>query len=117
MNTNLLRIAALAAFSLSLLPGLALAGDAGKADYDMYCASCHGATGGGDGVAGQALDPKPANFQTAEFWKTRDDALVTKAIKEGGAAIGKSSMMVAWGAVLDDGKIAAVVKYMKTFKK
>lgn len=30
--------------------------------YADNCALCHGVTGGGDGPAGVALDPKPANF-------------------------------------------------------
>ena len=102
---------------LLLLPAVASADEAGKADYDLYCSTCHGATGGGDGVAGGALDPKPANFQDAKFWETRDDATIKKAIKEGGTAVGKSAMMVAWGAILDDTKIDAVTKYIKTFKK
>jgi mono/diheme cytochrome c family protein len=102
---------------LLLVPTSASADDIGKTSYDTYCATCHGATGGGDGVGGASLDPKPANFSDANFWATRDDALVTKGIKEGGAAVGKSPMMIAWGAVLDDAKIAAVVKHLKTFKK
>jgi len=102
---------------LLLVPQIASADDAGKSAYDTYCATCHGATGGGDGAGGQALDPKPANFQDAKFWATRDDAVVTKAIKEGGAAVGKSPLMIAWGTVLDDAKIASVVAHLKTFKK
>ena len=93
------------------------AAEPGKGDYDSFCASCHGLGGAGDGAAGKSLEPKPASFESPEFWKTRDDALVTKAIKEGGPAVGKSPMMIAWGAVLDDTKIAAIVKYIKSFKK
>ena len=31
-------------------------------NYQTYCASCHGASGGGNGVLAQTLDPKPTNF-------------------------------------------------------
>ena len=31
----------------------------GKAIYERSCASCHGATGQGDGAAGQSMSPKP----------------------------------------------------------
>jgi high-affinity iron transporter len=34
----------------------------GKQVFDGNCASCHGATGDGNGPAAQALDPKPADF-------------------------------------------------------
>jgi len=117
MNKSCLSSSLALLLGLLLLPAAASADDAGKADYDLYCVTCHGATGGGDGVAGAALDPKPANFQDAKFWATRDDATIKKAIKEGGTAVGKSAMMVAWGAILDDAKIDAVTKYIKTFKK
>ena len=30
--------------------------------YTAQCAACHGATGRGDGPAGQGLDPRPSNF-------------------------------------------------------
>ena len=34
----------------------------GKAIFDARCASCHGAMGKGDGVAGAPLEPRPANL-------------------------------------------------------
>ncbi len=34
----------------------------GKELFAQNCVACHGATGAGDGVAGKALNPKPANF-------------------------------------------------------
>jgi high-affinity iron transporter len=34
----------------------------GKALFQKNCTSCHGDLGKGDGLAGAALDPKPANF-------------------------------------------------------
>lgn len=39
----------------------------GKASFEMNCASCHGATGTGDGAAAAALDPKPRNLATAKL--------------------------------------------------
>lgn len=33
--------------------------------YAAHCASCHGATGRGDGPAGKGLDPAPSNFHDA----------------------------------------------------
>jgi mono/diheme cytochrome c family protein len=34
----------------------------GKASFAKYCASCHGATGAGDGPASKALKPPPKNL-------------------------------------------------------
>jgi high-affinity iron transporter len=38
----------------------------GAALFAAECASCHGPQGRGDGPAGQALDPRPADFHDAE---------------------------------------------------
>lgn len=40
----------------------------GQALFAMNCASCHGAEGRGDGVAGAGLNPKPRNLVTGP-WK------------------------------------------------
>ena len=39
----------------------------GRALFQQNCTSCHGASGHGDGAAGVALDPKPANFHNKEL--------------------------------------------------
>ena len=106
------------AFSLLLfavsLP--ASANDAAK-NYATFCASCHGAEGKGDGVAGAALPMKPADFSDPKFWEGKSDAALKKIIKEGGAANGKSPLMAPWGGVLNDAQIDAMVAYLKTLKK
>ena len=90
----------------------------GKANYEGKgaCVGCHGAGGAGDGVAGAALNPKPADFTSADFWSSRDDATVKKAIKEGGPAVGKSPMMPP-AAALSDAEVDEILTYIKTFKK
>ncbi len=96
----------------------------GKELFSTYCVSCHGASGKGDGVAGAALNPKPASFGDKAFWEgkssagdPRTDEHLKKVIKEGGAAAGLSPLMAPWGAVLDtDEKLDAVVAYVKSFK-
>lgn len=108
-------------FSLLLLalivaaPATAFADAA--SDYKTYCSTCHGDTGGGDGPAGAAMDPKAASFQDPAFFASRDDATLAKAIKEGGPAVGKSAMMAPWGSVLNDAQIKEVVALIKTFQK
>ncbi|MGC9195304.1 MAG: c-type cytochrome [Syntrophobacteraceae bacterium] len=53
-------------------PGMAKAADAakGKAIYTSKCILCHGAQGKGNGPAGMAFSPKPANFTSKAFWQT-----------------------------------------------
>lgn len=102
---------------LLLLPSAPSAADPGKTTYDQYCMTCHGTTGAADGPGAQSLDPKPANFQDPKFWEGKTDDYLKKVIKEGGAAVGKSPMMIAWGAVLSDAQIDQVIAHIKTFKK
>ena len=42
---------------------------AGKSLYDTRCTTCHGALGIGEGIAGQALPQKPAQFAWKERWE------------------------------------------------
>jgi mono/diheme cytochrome c family protein len=104
----------------------AQAGDvaAGKAKYDMFCASCHGPTGQGDGPVGAALNPKPRDFSAGEFkfdtdkdGKTGTDADLKNVIKNGGGAYGGSAMMAPWGATLSDADLENVVAYIRSLKK
>ena len=116
MNRLFLASCVVFALAVGSSPASASAAEDGASLYKTYCVTCHGDTGKGDGVASASLSPKPANFADAAFWKTRDDAAVKKVIKEGGLAVGKSAMMMAWGTVLDDAKIDAVIKHIKTFQ-
>ncbi len=110
-----MRLFALLTALAFVLPATALADSA--TDYKTYCSTCHGDAGKGDGPAGGAMDPKPANLADKELYKTRDDATLAKAIKEGGPAVGKSAMMAPWGSVLNDQQVKDMVTYIKTLAK
>ncbi|MEK6687859.1 MAG: c-type cytochrome [Gemmatimonadota bacterium] len=86
------------------------------ASFAMICSSCHGPTGAGDGPGAAALTPKPANFTDPAFWADKTDAELAKAIREGGAAVGKSASMPPWGSVYDEAKAGALVGYLKTLR-
>lgn len=88
-----------------------------KGAFAMVCSTCHGPAGHGDGPGSAALNPKPANFGDAAFWADRTDAELIKAIREGGASVGKSALMPAWGGLYDEAKAKALLDYIKTFKQ
>ena len=92
------------------------AGDAakGKESFNQICASCHGESGAGDGVAAAALDPKPRDLSDGAYVSTLTDEHLFKVIKEGGASVGKAPLMPAWGGVLSDDKIWDVIAYIRT---
>ena len=66
---SIARLVAVAALVALLTPSVAVAGDAaaGKEKYDIFCATCHGPTGKGDGPVAAALDPKPRDLSKGEF--------------------------------------------------
>jgi mono/diheme cytochrome c family protein len=85
---------------------------AGKADYEIYCASCHGKTGAGDGPLGQVLNPKPARHDDGAYMNPLTDDHLFKVIKFGGAAVGKSPTMAPLG--LSDQQIYNVIAFIRT---
>lgn len=86
----------------------------GEQLYVANCASCHGAKGDGDGPAAAAMNPKPARHSDAAYMSTRTDEQVFKAIKEGGASVGKSPMMAPYGGALSDAQIHDLVAFIRT---
>lgn len=100
----------------SFMAAHAAEGDAaeGKTQFQNICASCHGPEGKGDGVAAAALDPKPRDLGNAEIMSKMTDEHLFKVIKEGGASVGLSPMMAAWGGVLNDQQIWDVIAYIRT---
>jgi mono/diheme cytochrome c family protein len=62
--------------------------------YAARCATCHGETGRGDGVAAQGLRPPPRSFADAQWAGARTDAQLRAVIRDGGAAHGLSPMML-----------------------
>ncbi len=84
--------------------------------FNTVCATCHGTEGLGDGPAGQALNPKPASFADASFWETRDRDHVVKVITEGGASVGKSALMIAYGSTYDAEQIGQLADIVMSYK-
>jgi mono/diheme cytochrome c family protein len=89
----------------------------GKKIYDMNCASCHGATGHGDGAASAALNPKPRDLSDGEYVNTRTWKELRDVIALGGANAGMSALMPAWRGALKNPQIDNVLAYVITLSK
>jgi high-affinity iron transporter len=107
---NWTRAAALAA----VLAGSAsfAAGAAGKAIYDRDCASCHGATGKGDGDDAAYFTTKPTDFTDRAKLSKRSDDFLAAVITGGGPAKGLSKDMPATKN-LSAADVKALVAYVR----
>ena len=91
------------------------AATAGGVLYAERCASCHGATGLGDGPAAAALDPKPADL-AAVAGDMADDFFFWR-IMEGGAMEPFNSSMPAQKGILTDDQVWQLVTFVRTLAK
>ena len=82
----------------------------------VVCATCHGQTGQGDGLVGMALNPRPRNFADAKWQAEVTDEHLFKVIKEGGASVGLSPLMVGYPH-LSDGTIHALIHTVRGLAK
>jgi mono/diheme cytochrome c family protein len=103
--------------------GLSLAGSGwsqaqstaeGQKLYATYCSSCHGDKGRGDGAAGKALPVKPADHTDGKLMSSFSDEFLQNIIAKGGAAVGKSAFMPAWGGVLKENQLQDLVTYVRS---
>jgi mono/diheme cytochrome c family protein len=85
----------------------------GGALYARWCASCHGPTGAGDGPNARFLPVRPAVHRDGATMQNRSDDQLFDAIAAGGAAMGRSPRMPAFGASLTSGEIRALVAHLR----
>ncbi len=86
----------------------------GQALYVQFCASCHGATGAGDGPLSAGLVPKPARHNDGHYMNALSDAHLLKVIQQGGPAVGKSPLMAPWGGALSEPQIRDVIAFLRS---
>ncbi len=80
--------------------------------YETNCASCHGATGAGDGEAGRNLSPPPGNLAwLAQMPMVDWDPFMYWTVAEGGTQFG--SAMPAFKDKLSKDDIWAVIAYVQ----
>lgn len=84
----------------------------GKLIYDQSCASCHGVAGKGDGVAGAALNPPPADFTDAFHARYYSDAGRVHIIEKGSPG----TAMVGFEGQLEHAQILDVYAYIATMR-
>ncbi len=85
--------------------------------YMMFCATCHGKTGAGDGPQAATLSTHPRNFTDCAAMGKISDEVVFKAIKFGGAAVNLSPEMPAWGSAMPDDEVKSLQAYVRAFCK
>src|ERR1035437_569029 len=85
-----------------------------KENWEKNCTKCHGADGKGKTKMGEKLAIK--DYTDAKVQDGMKDDAMTKAIKEG-VKDGEKTKMKAYGDVLSDDEVKALVKYVRDFKK
>ena len=85
-----------------------------KENWDKNCTKCHGADGKGKTKMGEKMGAK--DYTDAKVQEGLKDDAMTKAIKEG-IKDGETTKMKAFGDVLSDDEIKALVKFIRDFKK
>ena len=85
-----------------------------KENWEKSCTKCHGPDGKGKTKMGEKLAMK--DYSDAKVQAALKDDAMTKAIKDG-VKDGEKTKMKAFGDVLSDDEIKALVKYVRDFKK
>jgi mono/diheme cytochrome c family protein len=86
----------------------------GAALYARWCASCHGATGRGDGPNASNLPVKPSAHASRDAMSARPDDSLYDTIAGGGAIMNRSPRMPAFGATLTASEIRSLVRHIRT---
>jgi len=97
----------------------------GQADYQVFCASCHGPSAKGDGVMASALRKRPADL--TQLTKKNDGTFPADAVFKTIESGHETADMPAWSAVLSKSKespseeaakarIRALVSYLETLQ-
>jgi mono/diheme cytochrome c family protein len=109
-----------------IAPAVAGAADlaAGKEKFTIFCVTCHGETGKGDGPGGAGLQPPPRDFSKGDFkfdadgnGKTGEDADLHAVISKGAAEFGGTPLMTPWGGTLSDEDIDNVIAVIRSLKE
>jgi mono/diheme cytochrome c family protein len=92
------------------LAGNSKAAEAGENLFTIYCATCHGNKGKGNGIQAATLNPKPKDLTSKKVQKESDGALFWK------ITTGKPPM-VSWKYTLTETQRWQVVDYIRQLAK
>ena len=81
--------------------------------YQIYCATCHGIEGNGDGFNAGYLDVPPTKHSNGAYMSKRPNSTLYDGVHSGGYILNKSNQMPAWGGTLSGDEIQAIVSYMR----
>ncbi len=101
------------AVALFVSPKTAMA-ESAKDNYNLFCVQCHGTQGTGKGINAPFLAVAPRNHTSAKDMGELTDDSVFKAIKMGGASVGKSTQMPSFAGNMTDAEITELVKHLRT---
>ena len=87
--------------------------EAGGKLYQTRCSPCHGPDGKAATPTAQALNPKPRDHADGAYMNQLSKEHLTKVIKNGGPAVGKSPLMPAH-TDLNDQQIEDVIAFVRT---
>jgi len=85
----------------------------GETVFKERCELCHGASGKGDGVGGQALNPKPRNFNDKAYMATLTDDQIFNTILNGKPG----TAMPPWKGVVTESQAKSLVLKVRSFGK
>ena len=94
-------------------PRASTPGASGASLYATWCAGCHGAAGNGDGPNARFLPVAPARHADSRVTAKRSDDFLYDMIAAGGAPMGRSARMPAFGATLSSDDLRRLVKHIR----
>ena len=111
-------VVAVLATSAAVLSGMVSPADsadveAGKALYEQRCAPCHGPDGKANTPTAKALQPPPRDHTDGVYMNALSDNHLSRVIKEGGPAVGKSPIMPPQFDLKDD-QLSNIVAFLRT---
>jgi len=84
--------------------------------FAVYCASCHGERGEGDGPMADILTPQPKGLSSASLDTSVTEQDLYFTILGGGRAMNLSEQMPAWGDVLSEKDVWDLIAYIRSLR-